>query len=220
MYEERENSDDRISVNDLESTLCQIREVKAVRVVPNSKESIAEVHVLAEPERSAKQLARDVESTLQAQYGLKVDHKKISVVQLGTKEVTRDKARLKIVAINTEVSAIYAAVTVILKLDGGEYKGIAKGPASQTGRLRLVAQSTLEAVEKFTKGICGFALEDVSVLTLGREKVAVSCVTLVTPLGEETFSGAAIVKQDKNDSIVRATLDAINRRFGNLIASE
>jgi len=32
-------------------------------------------------------------------------------------------------------------------------------------------------------------------------------------LGEQTFSGSAMVRQNDNDSVVRATLDAINRRM-------
>jgi len=59
-----------------------------------------------------------------------------------------------------------------------------------------------------------FALEDVTVVQLGRERVAVSCVSLVTPHGEQAYSGSALVHQSENDSIVRATLDAINRRIG------
>ena len=87
-------------------------------------------------------------------------------------------------------------------------------PASQTGRQRLVAQATLNAVEQYTHGAHSFALEDVTIVQLGREKVAVSCVTLVTPLGEQTFAGSALVRQNEKDSIVKATLDAINRRMG------
>jgi len=48
---------------------------------------------------------------------------------------------------------------------------------------------------------------------LGREKVAVSCVILVTPLGEQPLTGSAFARQAENESIVRATLDAINRRM-------
>ena len=49
---------------------------------------------------------------------------------------------------------------------------------------------------------------------LGLEQVPVFCVVLVTPLGEQPFAGTAMVLHNENDSIVRATLDAINRRLG------
>ena len=51
-------------------------------------------------------------------------------------------------------------------------------------------------------------------MQLGREQVAVSCIALVTTLGEQHFAGSALVRQNEKDSIVRATLDAINRRMG------
>jgi hypothetical protein len=69
-------------------------------------------------------------------------------------------------------------------------------------------------VEKYTNGTFSFALEDVALVTLGRERVAVSVVILVTPLGEQALAGSALARQSENDSLVRATLDAINRRLG------
>jgi hypothetical protein len=44
--------------------------------------------------------------------------------------------------------------------------------------------------------------------------VAVACVTLVSSFGEQALSGAALVRNNDKDSIVKATLDAINRRIG------
>jgi hypothetical protein len=37
---------------------------------------------------------------------------------------------------------------------------------------------------------------------------------IVTPLGEQAFAGSALDRQNDRDSIVRATLDAIDRRLG------
>jgi hypothetical protein len=53
----------------------------------------------------------------------------------------------------------------------------------------------------------------VAIIRLGRQDVAVSCVTMISPLGEQSFAGSALVRQNEKDSIVRATLDAINRRM-------
>jgi hypothetical protein len=74
--------------------------------------------------------------------------------------------------------------------------------------------ATLDAVDQYAEGAVSFALEDVTIVQLGREQVAVSCITLVTPYGEQSFGGSAMVRQNDKDSIVRATLDAINRRMG------
>lgn len=204
-----------LDTEDVEKALCEITDIKAARIVTNGGGNVInEIHILAAPSKGAKQLARDVESALMAQFGMPVDHKKISIAQIGNGSIDRDKARPKILTINTEVTGVQAKVTVKLAVGDEQYDGVATGPASQTGRTRLVAQAALSAVEKLVQGSFGFALEDVSIVTLGHEKVAVACVVLVTPLGEQVFSGSAVVKQNEKDSVVRATLDAINRRFG------
>ncbi|MDZ4179957.1 MAG: hypothetical protein U1E29_12125 [Coriobacteriia bacterium] len=214
----------QVSIDDIENTLGQVAEIKAARVVASPEGVIQEVHVLALPNKSPKQLVRDIESTLMATYGLAIDHKKISIAQLGADATISGQPeitvpvdfRARIDSINAHVSGVHATVTVALELAGVRYVGEAAGPASQTGRIRLVALATLDALAQYGDGGHGFALEDVTITQLGRQRVAVSCVTLVSPTGEQSYVGSAVVRQNDNDSIVRATLDAINRRLGSL----
>ena len=214
-----------IPIDEIEDTLGQISEVKAVRVVASPEGNIQEIHVLALPTKSPKQLVRDIESAIMARFGIPIDHRKISIAQLGADaspeeiEATVGELRARIVSISANVSGVHATSAVALELEGDIYNGEASGPASQTGRQRIVAQATLNAVEQYSYGAHTFALEDVSIIQLGRERVAVSCVAVVSPLGEQAFSGSALVRQNEKDSIVRATLDAINRRLGFLKTS-
>jgi hypothetical protein len=209
----------QVTVAEIEQALCQVAEIKAARVVTSPEGVIQEIHVLALPSKQPKQLVRDIESTIMASFGIPVDHKKISIAQLGTdmmpkEEQAKEPTRPRIKSINSQVSGVKSTVTVDLELEGDSYIGEATGAASQTQRLRLVAEATMRAVEEYVNGSYSFALEDVAIQHLGRERVAVSCITLVTPLGEQTFAGSALVRQNENDSIVKATLDAINRRMG------
>jgi hypothetical protein len=208
----------QVTVAEIEEALCQVAEIKAARVVTSTEGVIQEIHVLALPSKAPKQLVRDIESTIMASFGIPVDHKKISIAQLGQEMLPKtdkqDSGRARIVSINKKVTGVHSTVSVELELDGDNYTGEASGAASQTARLRLVAQATLNAVEQYTHGSYSFALEDVSVVHLGRERVAVCCMALVTPLGEQTYAGSALVHQNEKDSIVKATLDAINRRMG------
>lgn len=205
-------------IAEIEEVLSQVAEIKAARVVASGGGLIEEIHVLALPTKSPKQLVRDIESTIMATFGIAIDHKVISIAQLGQdalqKSDTKVQARALIRGITAEVTGVSANSTVTLELEGDLYIGKATGPASQTGRQRLVAQATLNAVEEYLQGTMSFALEDVEIVRLGREAVAVSCIVLVTSLGEQAFSGSALVRQNENDSIVKATLDAINRRLG------
>jgi hypothetical protein len=213
-----------VKVEDIEASLDEVGEIKAARVVVSPEGVIQEVHVLALPTKQPKQLVRDIESTLMAKFGIPIDHKKISIALLGrdaikpevvpTSAERNTAARPRICSINATVTGVQASASVMLEIGGTEYAGNASGPASQTGRLRLVALATLDAVSNYTDATVSFALEDVAILKLGREEVAVSCIALVSSVGEQTFSGSAMVRQNNNDSVVRATLDAINRRMG------
>lgn len=213
-------SQSHVRVEEIEEALAQVSEVKAARIVASPDGLIQEIHVLATPAKAPKQLVRDIESTIMAQFGIPVDHKKISIAQLGRDAMPQDASqrssavRPRIVTVSAGVSGVMASASVTLEIGGAEYIGQASGPASQTGRTRLVAQATLDAVSQYADAAVSFALEDVTIVQLGREKVAVSCIALVTPHGEQTFSGSALVRHNDNDSIVRATLDAINRRMG------
>jgi len=211
----------RVRAEDIEAALAQVGEIKAARVVVGLDGQIAEIHILALPTKPPKQLVRDIESTLMARFGIPVDHRKISIAQLGREavpaapeEVRSTAARPRILGINASVSGLQAAASVTLEIDGKEYVGMASGPSSQTGRARHVALATLDAVSQYISEGTTFALEDVAVIQLGREKVSVACISLVTPFGEQSFSGSALTRQNDSDSIVRATLDAINRRIG------
>ena len=206
------------TIIEIEQALSEVAEIKAARIVSSAEGVIQEIHVLALPSKTPKQLVRDIESTIMARFGIPVDHRKVSIAQLGAESMPTVAEpvheRAKIQAVNTEVSGVNAIVTVTLGFEDEVYIGRAEGPASQTGRLRLIAQATLNAVEQYAHGTYGFALEDVSIVQLGHERVAVCCVMLVTPLGEQAFAGSALDRQNDRDSIVRATLDAIDRRLG------
>lgn len=207
-------------IAEIEEALAQVSEIRAARVVTSADGFIDEIHVLALPSKAPKQLVRDIESTLMAAFGISIDHKKISIAQLGHEamphvpEPTKPQARAQIKNINVEVVGVYVNISVSLELEGELFVGKATGPASRTGRERLVAEATLDAIAQYLQGAFTFALEDVEIIRLGRESIATACVVLVTSLGEQAFAGSALVRQNDKDSIVRATLDAINRRLG------
>ena len=218
-----------VKVEEIEAALASVGEIKGARIVASPEGVIQEIHVLALPTKQPKQLVRDIESTLMAKFGIPIDHKKISIAMLGrdsispqtptevpaaTESERNSAARPRVVSINATVSGVQASASVTLEIAGTEYIGNASGPASQTGRLRLVALAALDSVSQYSDATVSFALEDVAILKLGRGKVAVSCIALVSGMGEQIFSGSAMVRQNDNDSVVRATLDAINRRMG------
>src|SRR5712692_8917398 len=66
-----------------ERAIASLPEVRAVRVVATASGRITEVHLIAEGRKSPKQLVRDVQTLAQAEFGLDIDHRVVSVVQFG-----------------------------------------------------------------------------------------------------------------------------------------
>src|SRR5690348_4259227 len=72
---------------ELEDALRQINGVRAASVVTGPDGVPTEVHVLADPGKAAKQVVRDVQSLALARYDIDIDHRIVSVVQMGDDEV-------------------------------------------------------------------------------------------------------------------------------------
>lgn len=71
---------------DLEDVLRQIPGIRAVSVVTDPNAVPTEVHVLASPGKPAKQLVRDVQSVALTRYDIDLDHRIVSVVQIGDED--------------------------------------------------------------------------------------------------------------------------------------
>src|SRR3990172_1629678 len=198
----------------LEQTLIGMGDIRAARVVlSKDQRSIDEIHVLANGEKSPKQLARDVESALLAEYGMAIDRRKISIAQIASEKVSREMLRPKIGSVVVDTSGPEVTVHVTLEISGGVYRGTAGGGASRTGRLRLVAMATIDAIHQVGNGSLSFVLEDVSFVKMVGRKIALVCLAMVYTSGEQVFCGSALVGENYKDSIVRATMDAVNRRL-------
>jgi hypothetical protein len=72
---------------ELEDALRHIQGVRAASVVTGPDAVPTEVHVLADPGKAAKQVVRDVQSLAMARYDIDIDHRIVSVVQMGDDEV-------------------------------------------------------------------------------------------------------------------------------------
>ena len=77
---------------EVQSAIERVRGVMASRVVAEDG-AISEVHILAETSRSAKQIVRDVESLCAAQFGIELDHRKVSVALINQTQGDRRQIR-------------------------------------------------------------------------------------------------------------------------------
>ncbi|MDP3487237.1 MAG: hypothetical protein Q8S19_04800, partial [Bacillota bacterium] len=82
---------------------------------------------------------------------------------------------------------------------------------------RLVANATIGSLKELLGGVIDFVVEDVSVLNFVRREVVLVGVSTISPNGEEMLVGATVVRGDIKEAVVKATLDAVNRRLQRLI---
>src|SRR3954454_22145642 len=81
---------DPIDVEEVEREICRLPDVEIVRIVADSTGRVTEVHVVAHGTKHPKQIARDVQSVALASFGVELDRRTISVVQLGDNDTEID----------------------------------------------------------------------------------------------------------------------------------
>lgn len=200
-----------------EQAIRQVRSVVAARINANDQGVIEEIHILAGPGRSPKQIVRDVESVLVAQFNLTVDHKKISIAQVEEDEdaapLQPEFKRPKLVGVTLRTVGSMAEARVELLVGDQTVEGVAQGPSSSHNKLRLFVDTTIKALAPLTLDKYVFVTEDVSINSLAKHHVAQVALSLVSSSGEESLVGCALVRSDDREAVVKATLDAINRKL-------
>jgi hypothetical protein len=116
------------------------------------------------------------------------------------------------VVVTTEHQQVHASV----QLRSGEYlhEGSATRPATGPGAHRALAADTAGAVEAVVASSARLEVDQVDLLQVGPDHVAVVVLTLLNGSGIDRLTGSALVRSDARDAVVRATLDALNRRAG------
>ncbi len=203
-----------MDVTALQEKLNRIDGVEAVRVVAGNGH-IEEIHVLARPTKAPKQLVRDVQSLGQALFGLDIDRRVVSVVQLSDADLELG-ARPAVVDVSETFEGSRAEVTVTLKWKDRLLIGRATGAAATVTRARQIAEATLEALRQTIHPQVALDVSSMDIPTLGSRRVAIAQVVLVTEATERMLIGAAYVEDEDSRAVVRAVLDALNRLLPDL----
>ena len=204
---------------EIEKELCRVPAVNAARIVADDIGRPKEVHILASGGKSPKQIARDVQSVAMATFGLEIDHRIISVVQLDRSHLEPIVApvghnRVSIGAISSEQRGMRNHARVTLRRGDDESVGLAEGSIAESSRNRAVAQGTLDALRHLVPAAESADVETAACVHLGNREVAVVTLVFVVPPHEEIVSGSAIVRGgNEPEALARAVLDATNRRL-------
>lgn len=216
-----------VEVADLEREICRIPDVTATRVVTDTDGNPVEVHILSLPSKHPKQVVRDVQSVAMARFGVDLDRRVISVVQLdsvatgslageSTVELLNGE-RVTVDEVAATRTGLHCTTQVILRVGEAVATGSAEGLVATSTMYRLTAHATLAALRQLEPGGANADIETATIVRTGDRGVALVTVIVVVPPYEEIVAGSAVVRAaGELDAVARAVLDATNRRLPQL----
>lgn len=244
MEPDRQNSDadvgTQIRGNDLwgvrriEQRLSGLDGVTSLKVVPDEEGGIAEVHVVSDTDLGAKRIVRNIESALLAEFGLQIDHRKISVAQVKTPDVTGTPAEIPGLAGMSELDAepdpdgsrrllldslridrkTGREVTCRITFRGeeeDEYNGTAEGADFARSRLEVVARAVLDALNKATVSEIDLRLEGVVRFEACGHNLIVALVQGREGRRAISLPGVSVISDSPEEATALACLQATNR---------
>jgi hypothetical protein len=171
------------------------------------------------------EVAAAVGRLLRERFGLGVDAERVQLIEdadispsvVEPVEAHVPGSRLSIIRMHLVSAGLDVTASVTLQHAGESSEGAATGTATKSGVYRAVALATLDAVEGLVNGSVRFELDHLDVTQSGSDRTVVAGVTLVTTSGTERLTGAAVVREDVRQAVIRATLDSLNRRIEKLL---
>lgn len=201
---------------EIEYFLNGIKSVISSKVINDPNNDICEIHVLSDNSRHSKQVARDIRTALLSKFNLDVDYKIISVAQIDKNITFSSDFRLLYEGYTYETTSDRIKIVTKLTWDSKEFLGQAEGIKSDKQSLMVAAKSTLDAIRQAIDFDC-FIVEDIQYARVTGNDALIVAVTHVNNNKEEVLVGASIVENNKIDAVIKATLNAINRKICLLI---
>jgi len=215
----------------IEKLLIALEGVGSLKIVPDGHGGIDEIHVLSSSSLGPKQIVRNIESALLAEFGLQIDHRKISIARVRDPEISRvieeqttpaapaveqvaehKERRLVLKGLHIERTAGQRMTCrVEIENDGEILTGEAEGPDFEKGRLDVAAAALLEALQQCCDQEIHLSLQGISRLdSLGRSFV-VSIVGAAEGRRGVTLAGIAHITDSPEEAAVLSCLQATNR---------
>jgi hypothetical protein len=218
-----------VTVTDYREIVAALRDVPGVSeadVEPDGDGGMGLLRLGLKPGVDEVEVATTVGKLLRDRFGIGVDADRVRIVEDTTVAtlpvpavpVQRSAERPAISRMHLVSSGLEVTVTVTLSAAGRSVVGESRGSASQVGVQRAVANATLRAVEQLLDGVARFELDHLEVTQIGAERTVLAGVAMLSAQGSERLTGAAGVREDVRQAVIRATLDALNRRFETLLA--
>jgi hypothetical protein len=216
----------------IEQLLTGLEGVDSIKLVPDGIGGIEEIHVLSSSTLGAKQIVRNIESALMAEFSVEIDHRKISVAQVQMPDIPRAEVPEPVPAAPAAASAAKAGRDILLEtfdverrggqavcrveLRRGEsvHVGEAEGADYATVRLEVAANAVLRALENAHASTVRFVISDVSSTQVAGQPLVIALVRAFAGRRSTTLPGASRVHDSLEEAAILACLDATNRWVG------
>jgi hypothetical protein len=223
----------RFPLTEAEELLASLPGVISARILESDGGGIGDVHVLTATEVPPKQTVRNVESALIARFGLRIDHRKISVATtsdpgraraaragapaaspalVATPRIPETVRRVYFEDVEVRRSSRALWCRVMLRRGAEIVSAEADAPPAERARVEeLVARAAVSALVSAEGDGMDLALEGAEIVNaFGREFVFVG-VAARQGRGATLLTGSCEVRDGLEAAAVLAVLDATNR---------
>ena len=219
-----------MTVTDYREIVAALRDVPGVSeadVEPDTDGGMGMLRLGLMPGVDEVEVATVVGRLLRERFGIGVDAERVQIVEDAdlarpstgqSVPKQRPAERPAISRMHLVSSGLDVTASVTLSSGGRNAIGEGRGNASQVGVQRAVANATLRAVEELLGDVARFELDHLEVSQLGSERTVLVALSMLSSRGTERLTGAASVREDVRQAVIRATLDALNRRFETLLS--
>jgi len=224
-----------------EELLASLPGVISARIVESSDGSVGDIHLLTSADVAPKQTVRNVESALIAHFGLRVDHRKVSVAttvesarvrasqeadaqeaastaaSAAAREASRaiaDASRRRLYFEDVEVRRSRqrgALCRVTLRKGDETFEADAEGPEGPRSRVELAARAALAAIVQAEGEGLSLSLEGAKLIHAFEHEFIFVAVSARVGRGQALLTGSCEVKESPETASVLAVLDATNR---------
>ncbi len=177
-------------------------------------DEICEVHILSDISRTPKQIVRDVQSLLMAQFQRELDHRVISIAQIDFNSAIQAASRMIIEEIALTKKRGGTEVSVVLSYNDKLFSSSQACSNDKMDIARAISQATLNAATAARESLMKFSVLDVRFVEISGDTAVLVCISLKTANGVTCrFSGSSFACDDDETAVVKATLNAINRKI-------
>ncbi len=206
-----------INTLELEKMINRLTGVTLSKVMSDNRGLVSEVHILANFQRSPKQIVRDVQSLAATSFELNLEHRIISVAQIADDSMLEIGLRLLIK--DFDVSWAGNRVTMSVTLAGGDRlaKGTSSGMNTGPSRNMAAARACIAALHDFLSLEYILDVIDIQKIRIAGTDAFSVAVSYNDKGEDQMLLGSSIVRDGDYNAILCATLDAVNRLVNRLM---